>query len=155
MAVFGRNKPPSRFNNTATTLKSHIVDGTIIQGRLLPNIEPYCRASFLIQITLPREYPMEDRDIFILDPIYHPNINDCGKGKGSRGWGFVFGQQFDPTTALTVYVEAIIHVVNNITDSSYNDIYNCAECIKEYRDNRQRFFEKALGFTLSYGRPRY
>jgi ubiquitin-protein ligase len=155
MAVFGRNKPPSRFNNTATTLKSHIVDGTIIQGRILPNIKPYCRASFLIQITLPREYPLEEPDIFILDPIYHPNINDYGKGKGSRSWSFVFGQQFDPTTPLTVYVEAIIHVVNNITNSSYHDIYNSTERITEYNTNYQTFYENALGFTLSYGRPRY
>jgi len=155
MAVFGLNKPPARFNNTATTLNSHIVDSTVIQGRILPSIEPYCRASFLIQITLPREYPQEDPDIFILDPVYHPNINDYGKGKGSRSWSFVFGRQFDPTTPLTVYVESIIHVVNNITDSSYHDNYNCTERITEYKKNYRTFHEKALRFTLSYGRPRY
>ncbi len=79
MAAFGVNKPPPRFNNTTTTV-GYSSEGIItIQGRILPKREPYCRASFLIEITLSRVYPFKPPEVIFLDPIYHPNINHIGQ----------------------------------------------------------------------------
>lgn len=51
----------------------------VFYGRIFPQAEPYCRNSFLIEITLPQDYPFKIPKITFLDPIHHPNIQKDGK----------------------------------------------------------------------------
>ncbi len=123
----------------------------IIQGRVLPTMEPYCRASFLIKIKLPREYPFKIPEVIILDPIYHPNVVEGVHHKCYCNEHRLHIQQYSPSTPLKHYIEAAIHAISIFPkfEQSIN-----AEVAKEYRDNPQRFYEKALRLTLSYRRPR-
>jgi ubiquitin-protein ligase len=61
----------------------------VILGRILPEKDPYCFASFRIKIILPPEYPFKVPEATILDPIYHPNVRESGKH--CCGWGFTCG----------------------------------------------------------------
>ena len=45
-----------------------------IRGRVFPERDPYCFASFLVEIKLPPEYPFKKPQATILDPIYNPNF---------------------------------------------------------------------------------
>ena len=151
MPFFGSNKPPARFNNMPTIQRVHSQDVFIIQGRILPKREPYCRASFLIEITLPREYPFKTPGIIFLDPIYHPNVDE--RGCHYCCFEHLLGNEtWKPTTPLTALVEATIRTIDNISDSDQSVNH---ERTVEYRNDSQKFFKKALKLTLSYGRPRY
>jgi ubiquitin-protein ligase len=146
---FGNQKVPSRFNNTTITQHLPAVDMNRFQVRILPKTEPYCRASFLIDIRFPPEYPFKEPDITFLDPIYHPSIGNSGHYSGCPKCNC--DETYKPTTML---VETIEHVFHNI-DSNPDDSHICNyECFVEYQNDYQTFYRKALEHTLSYGRPR-
>ncbi len=124
---------------------------TIIQGRILPQTEPYCRASFLIEIALPREYPFKCPEITFLDPIYHPNVEESGKCC-CCSFGFGDPKSYKPTVALSKIITTIIEMIDSpvTRQQGHNQ-----ERLAEYHNNYETFCKKALESTLSYGRPRY
>jgi ubiquitin-conjugating enzyme E2 T len=120
----------------------------VIQGRILPKTEPYCHASFLIEIRLPSEYPFKEPYVTIRDPIYHPNIDESGRH--CCCWGFSQYEGYTPTTLLADIIEGVIRVIDN-PDCSHSCNLQC----QEYQNDYQTFYKKALKLTLLYGRPRY
>jgi ubiquitin-protein ligase len=144
-------KLPPRFNGTSLIQSADTKYFTVILGRILPQTEPYCHASFLIEIRLPPEFPFKPPQVILLDPLYHPNIDewsrhlcDCWYTGGSFVW--------TPKTSLKTIVEAVIRLIDDDPDS--HSIHNY-ECSEEYRNDYQIFYKKALRFTLSFGRPRH
>jgi ubiquitin-protein ligase len=79
MVLSGSSKCLLRFNKTTTPQRFHVKALCVTQGRFFPQTEPYCRASFLIEIILPREYPFKGPKLIFLDPIYHPNVDESGE----------------------------------------------------------------------------
>jgi len=151
--LFDTNKPPPRFNNSRMTQRPSRQNMTIIQGRILPQTEPYCRASFLIEIVLSQEYPFKCPEVTFLDPIYHPNVAPSGACCGcSCGFGFATAEVYKPTTSLSGIITTIIENIDSPFTSQ--EAHN-RERLGEYRHNYQTFCKKALESTLSYGRPRY
>jgi ubiquitin-protein ligase len=150
MELFGGNKLPPRFNNTTMTPPRHKEGTLIIQGRILPQREPYCRASFLIQIMLPEEFPFRCPQVMFLDPIYHPLVEESGNCCGCS-CGFGFGDSYKPTTSVTDIVVTIMKIIDS--DISSPDSHN-PQRMAEYHEDYQTFCKKALESTLSYGRPR-
>ncbi len=143
-------EPPPRFNNTEIPQRSHEKDVTVIQGRILPKSYPYCHASFLIEITVPRNYPFTPPGIISLDPIYHSSVDE-------RGCFFccykdLLGREWHPSMTLTALVEASLRIIDNTPTYFLSRHHKRAE---EYRNNRETFYTKALQSTFSYGRPRY
>ncbi|CAF1173093.1 unnamed protein product [Adineta steineri] len=117
------NKPPPRFNNSRMTKRPLRKDIMIIQGRILLQSELYCRASFLIEIALPREYPFKRPEITFLDPIYHPNISTSDKYCDcSCDFDFTAGGSYRPTTSLDSIITTIIHIIDSpfIGEESHN-----------------------------------
>lgn len=148
LAPFSNKKVPPRFNNTTIAQSLDVVSGYRFQARILPQSEPYCRASFLIEIKLPPEYPFKAPDIIFLDPIYHPSVQSSGEVCYCKKCVFDF---YKPTTMLREVIEHLIHTIDNSPDR--HQIRN-DECFIEYQNDYQTFYNKALEFTLSYGRPR-
>ncbi|CAF1289680.1 unnamed protein product [Adineta ricciae] len=146
------NRPPPRFNNTPITVRSSEHYRHTIEGRLLLQSEPYCRASFLLQIGLTAEYPFKYPDIQFLDPIYHPNISQTGVCCGCD-CGFRFADSnYRPTLSLHTILSTIIQMIDSPfvgKNGSHNE-----ECYLEYRNDYPTFYRKALDSTLLYGRPR-
>jgi ubiquitin-protein ligase len=169
MTLFVSDIRPARFNNTKATQRSDDKDVIVIHGRILPMSEPYCRASFLIEIALPPEYPFKVPRVTFLDPIYHPNAMEdgtyacccctyrcCHRHPGDPACDYIgchHGTNWKPTTSLADLIEDTIRIIDrtpDINNLSLNDDY-----AKEYLFNYSAFYEKALRLTLSYGRPRY
>ena len=150
MGHFGLNQTPPRFNNTTVPAISCRQDSQVIRGRILPKSEPYCRASFLVQITLPPEYPFRAPELIFSDPIYHPSVDESGKH--CCCWFFGNADTFNPTRNLTQLITCVLDIIDNIHPSSDHMVLERAA---EYRSNHSRFYQKALKQTLSYGRPRY
>lgn len=65
---------PPRFDGTVSTQPFQPEKCFLIQGRILPNTEPYYMASFLIQLTIPHKFPFEIPKVFFIDSVYHPDI---------------------------------------------------------------------------------
>ncbi len=150
--LFDTNKPPPRFNNSRMAQRASRQDMTIIQGRILPQTEPYCRASFLIEIALPREYPFKCPEITFLDPIYHPNVKESGACCGcSGGFGFADAKVYN-ATSLSDIIMTIIEMIDSPFTGQHS---HNRERLAEYHHNYETFYKKALESTLSYGRPRY
>jgi ubiquitin-protein ligase len=149
MELFSSNKPPPRFNKTTMIPRFHEKGTIVIQGRILPQTEPYCRASFLLEIKLPPGYPYKPSEIIFLDPIYHPNVDESGKNCSS--WGYP-DEKFIAATTLVKIIENIIRIIDSVPDYGHSDNHQCA---REHQFDYQTFYAKALERTLSYGRPRY
>ena len=153
MISFSNSYPPPRFNNTTSNstvqCRKQIY---VIQGRILPQSEPYCHASFLIEIKLPPEYPFKAPEVIFLDPIYHPNVDESGRH--CCCWGISCDETWKPTTPLTDLILAVIHIIDNKPDPGHC-IGTGSQLMEEYQSNYLKFYKKALEHTLSYGRPRY
>jgi ubiquitin-protein ligase len=124
---------------------------TVIRGRILPQTEPYCHASFLIEITLPPQWPFKPPEVMFLDPLYHSNIDEWSRHRCDC-WHNRSPDMWIPKTSLKTIIETVIRVIDDDPDS--HPIRN-RECLEEYRNDYQTFYKKALRFTLSFGRPRY
>lgn len=118
------------------------------QGRLFPKNEPYCRASYLIKITLLEAYPHTEPEVILLDSIYHPNVDDsgriCCKSRFENSWTYM------ATTTLVSIVENIIDIIDNPTR-----VHECDNPrAKEYAQDPEIFQSKALEHILRHGRLR-
>ncbi len=146
--MFEADKSSTSSNNTRPTQHLYGTDTAIIRGLILPEKDPYCLASFLIEIRLPSEYPFKMPEMVILDPIYHPNVKE--NGMHCCCWGLPGGDEWKPTTSLIECIKALIHTIDYIGSQHFT--FNA--CGNEYIINYQKFYEKALEYTLKYGRPR-
>jgi ubiquitin-conjugating enzyme E2 D/E len=150
-AFFGNKKVPPRFNNTTITPQPSSRENLItLQGRILPQSEPFCRASFLIEITLSNEYPFKIPSVTLLDPIYHPNA--CESDRHYRICGLNYDKIYHPKMSLTEIIEDILRIIDRDLDIA--PLLN-PECYREYKNDYPIFYKKALEYTLSYGRPRF
>ena len=149
IAFYDGNKPPTRFHNTPFIDRFHEKDTFTFQGRILPQTEPYCRAAFPLQISIPPEHPFKPPDVTILDSIYHPHINELGKD--CCCWSFKPTEPFWMRPSLTDIITVVLRLID--TGPDYDHICNC-QCAEEYQNDYETFYKKALELTLSYGRPR-
>ncbi len=135
-------------SNTRSIERSDDVGGEVIYGRILPKKDPYCFASFLIEIRFPPEYPIKMPEVFFLDPIYHPAIR--------KGDGYccccIFKESYKPTTSFVDFIKNVLNIIDN------PDLQHCSSefvIANEYQNNYEKFYEAALQYTLKYGRPRH
>jgi ubiquitin-protein ligase len=146
----GNRTIPPRFNNTTIAERRNTKNAFVFQARILPQSEPYCHASFLIEIEFLEEYPFKAPKITLLDPIYHPRVRESGTL--CYGCDRCNGIMYVPTKYLVDIIEYVIYLIDNISDSFC--VAN-RECFTEYMEDHPTFYRKALERTISYGRPRY
>jgi ubiquitin-protein ligase len=146
--VFDPDSLSSNLNNEGLLQYFYNAENPVILGRILPEKEPYCFASFLIQIKIPPEYPFKQPEAIILDPIYHPSVMD--DGSHCCCWRSD-GESWKPTTTIIEFIKVIIHTID---DPNFGHPCN-EEIANEYRNNYEKFYETALQYTLKYGRPRH
>ena len=118
----------------------------LIRGRIFPDKDPYRFASFLIEIDLSLEFPFKPPMVRIVDRIYHPYIKENG-GLCCK-WEFDF-DAWRPTTSIVDSIKHVLKVINLDCDHSHH-----SEVAIEYHNDYEKFYEKALQCTLTYGRPR-
>jgi ubiquitin-protein ligase len=135
-------------SNTISIEHLHDVRGAVIHGRILPTKDPYCFASFRIEIRFPLDYPFGMPEVLFLDPIYHPAI----QRHNGRCCCCLFKKSYIPTSSL---VELIEHVLNTIDNHLFQYCCTDAAIDNECRNNYEQFYETALQYTLNYGLPRH
>jgi ubiquitin-protein ligase len=119
-----------------------------IHGGIFPEREPYCFASFLIEIAFPFEYPFQPPETRILDAIYHPRAQKSGQGCSC--W-YPVNNMWRPTTSLIEYINIIIDVIDN-----FDLKRRCGgTVVVESASDYEQFYEKALRCTFDHGRPRF
>lgn len=142
---------PPRFNRTCLIPIINTENPLAIRGRILPRTEPYCHASFLIEITLPLEWPFKAPEVMFLDPLYHPNVYEWSEHRCDCWYIWKLGM-WKPTMSLKTIIEALIQLIDDCSDSRF--VHN-HECMEEYRNDYETFYRKASRFALSFGRSRY
>jgi hypothetical protein len=78
MGVLRDGKQPLRFNNTRKTQRFNERNYCVIQARILPQTEPYCRASFLIEIIVSKEYLFKLSEVIFPHPVCHSSVDEGG-----------------------------------------------------------------------------
>jgi len=53
----------------------------VVTGKIFPNSEIFRERSYLIEIKLTKNFPMDGPEVRFLTPIYHPNVGEDGKSK--------------------------------------------------------------------------
>jgi ubiquitin-protein ligase len=119
----------------------------IIEGRILPKLEPYCQRSFRIRITLLPDYPFEPPKLRILDRTYHPNIDINGKLCIPLANGH---DCYNPAVSLA----DIIQNAEQLISSFDEELVINFDAYEKYRSDRDEFNRKTLDFILCYGHPR-
>jgi ubiquitin-protein ligase len=121
---------------------------SILGGRIFPKSDPYCLASFRIEIKIPLDYPFKAPDGYFLDPIYHPMV-----GSGGRHcccWGFG-PDSWLPRKSIVDYITGMINAIDYIDQwNGHGDSYRYFE----YSNNYSVFYEKALQSVFRYGQSR-
>lgn len=138
--MFDNKQPPLRFNGTTVIKRFWEGNSNFLLGRIFPQADPYCQASFLIEIQFPEGYPFRGPTVLILDPMYHPRVSESGTHFYWRG-----RVAYTPSRLLVEVVEEMIGMIDKVYDP---------ECASEYLQDYQAFYQKALDITLAYGRPR-
>ncbi len=139
--------PSQSLNNTTANRHFDNKQEFVIRGRILPEKDPYCLASFLIEIRLPAEYPFKMPEVIFRNPIYHPNVSQNGQ---LCCWGFNY-EKWRPKTTLIDVIKAIINTIDN----SHLEYHCNEELVNEYRDNYEKFYETALEYTLKHRQSRH
>ncbi len=134
-------------SNDSSAASSHSLQSTIIEGRILPTSEPYCRRSFRVRFTIPPMYPFESPDLRFLDPIYYPSVSEDGQ---------ICNEMLDKycwNPLKTSLADIIVSTVQIISNPELKDVIDM-QTYREYNDNRDEFNKKALQLVLKYGQPR-
>lgn len=118
-----------------------------IRGRILPQKDPYCLSSLLVEMKFPFGYPLKPPAVRILHPIYHPNFRENGT---HFCWEYNY-ITWNPHIQLTTFIEGIIQMIDNVDVHSYCH----GTRTSEYINNYEQYYEKALRCALDYGRPRF
>ncbi len=96
-------------------------NSVVIYGRIFPQVEPYCRTSFLIEIEFPPEYPFKNPEITFLDPICNPNIDE--NGKISFHWRLNVLGWWKPSDHLVDILRKIINIDDQGKNTDHNNCH--------------------------------
>jgi ubiquitin-protein ligase len=129
----------------SSAASSKLPQDIIIEGRILPKLEPYCQCSFRIRFTLSHDYPFEPPKLRFLDPMYHPNIDTSGK-LCSR----LLNERYHPDLSLADIVKNAEQLISSFDEELVINM----EAYKEYKNDRDEFNRKTLDFIIRYGYPR-
>jgi ubiquitin-protein ligase len=124
---------------------SNLAQDIIIEGRILPKLEPYCQRSFCIRFILSHEYPFEPPELRFLDRMYHPNIDIKGK-LCSR----LLNEHYHPGRSLA----EIVQNAEQLISSFDKELVINMDAYQQYQNDREEFNQKTLEFILHYGHPR-
>lgn len=103
-----------------------------------PANSPYEDGLFFLNVTLPENYPFSCPDIFLLTPIYHPNITEHGR----------FCPCF-PGWRIAMTIADVLLDVRALM-AAPNDHLIRADIAAVYRADKQKFEDLARQWTLQY-----
>ena len=106
-----------------------------------PTETPYEGGVFILNIHIPKDYPMKPPNILFKTKIYHPNINSTGSICLD-----ILKSNWSPSLTLSKLLLSICSLLNdpNCDDPLVPDI------AKEYKQNYELFLKNAKEWTQYY-----
>ncbi|PGH04867.1 hypothetical protein AJ79_06952 [Helicocarpus griseus UAMH5409] len=109
-----------------------------------PDSSPYSGGKFLINLSLPNDYPFKPPTVSFGTKIYHPNVTN--DDKGSMCLGMLKSDEWKPSSRISAVLEfARQLLVEPMPDDAVE-----GRIAEQYRDDRKRFDEVAREWTRKY-----
>lgn len=102
--------------------------------------------TFLVNLTLPNEYPFKPPTVSFATKIYHPNVSN--DDKGSMCLGMLKSDEWKPSSRIAAVLEfARQLLVEPMPDDAVE-----GRIAEQYSNDRKRFEEVARDWTRRYAR---
>ncbi|XP_076799766.1 ubiquitin-conjugating enzyme E2 L3-like isoform X1 [Clavelina lepadiformis] len=113
---------------------------------IIPQVAPYNKGAFKIEITFPAEYPFKPPKITFKTKIYHPNIDE----KGQMCLPIISPECWKPATKAD---QVLCDLVKMIHEPQPEHPLR-ADVAEEYSRDRNKFNKTAEEFTKKYSEKR-
>ncbi|EED19898.1 ubiquitin conjugating enzyme (UbcB), putative [Talaromyces stipitatus ATCC 10500] len=111
-----------------------------------PEDTPYEGGTFIVNLTLPNEYPFKPPTVSFATKIYHPNVSN--DDKGSMCLGMLKSDEWKPSSRIAAVLEfARQLLVEPMPDDAVE-----GRIAEQYQNDRKRFEEVARDWTRRYAR---
>jgi ubiquitin-conjugating enzyme E2 D/E len=111
-----------------------------------PEGTPYQGGTFLVNLTLPNEYPFKPPTVSFTTKIYHPNVSN--DDKGSMCLGMLKSDEWKPSSRIAAVLEfARQLLVEPMPDDAVE-----GRIAEQFSHDRKRFEEVARDWTRRYAR---
>ena len=113
---------------------------------IVPDVAPYSKGAFRIEITFPAEYPFKPPKITFRTKIYHPNIDE----KGQVCLPIISAENWKPATKTDQVIQALVTLVNEPEPEHPLR----ADLAEEYSKDRKKYLKNAEEFTRKFAEKR-
>ncbi|KAL8638278.1 MAG: hypothetical protein Q9228_004555 [Teloschistes exilis] len=109
-----------------------------------PKESPYAGGHFVVQVTLPPNYPFKPPIISWQTKIYHPNVSN--DDKGTMCLGMLRDGEWKPSSKLS---NALGYIRQLMIEPDVDDAIE-QSIAREYKEDRKEFVKKAKKWTKDY-----
>lgn len=100
--------------------------------------------TFLINLTLPKEYPFKPPTVSFATKIYHPNVSN--DDKGSMCLGMLKSDEWKPSSRIS----AVLEFARQLLAEPMPDDAVEGRIAEQYKNDRKRYEEIARDWTRRY-----
>jgi len=123
--------------------ESNILNWVVL---ILPQMDPYKKGAFRIDITYPPEYPFKPPKITFKTKIYHPNVDE----KGNICLPIISPENWKPATKTDQVLQALVTLIHE-PEPEHPLRGDLAE---EYSKDRKKFNKSAEEYTKKHAERR-
>ncbi|EDO33599.1 predicted protein [Nematostella vectensis] len=144
----GKELDELRKSGTKTFRDVKVDESNILywQGLIVPEMPPYNKGAFRIEICFPAEYPFKPPKITFKTKIYHPNIDE----KGQVCLPIISPENWKPATKTEQVIQALLALVHDPEPEHPLR----ADLAEEYSKDKKKFMKNAEDCTKKYGEKR-
>ncbi|XP_065893129.1 ubiquitin-conjugating enzyme E2 L3-like [Dysidea avara] len=136
-------KAPSKHFTNIEVEESNILNW---KGLVVPELEPYNKGAFKIEIVFPAEYPFRPPKITFQTKIYHPNVDE----KGQVCLPIIAPENWKPATKTDQIVESLVALVH----APEPEHPLRGELAELYTKDHKTFLKNAEEFTKEHAEKR-
>ncbi|PYI01383.1 ubiquitin conjugating enzyme [Aspergillus sclerotiicarbonarius CBS 121057] len=109
-----------------------------------PEGSPYYNGKFILNLSLPTEYPFKPPTVSFKTKIYHPNVTN--DDKGSMCLGMLRADEWKPSSRI----QAVLQFARQLLAEPMPDDAVEGRIAEQYKNDRKRYDEVAKEWTRKY-----